>query len=118
VSYQENSEIAMSSVCETARAEELPVCGEDMSALASAEGFISQEVCHKRLVHLNSRSMSAMKNGIVTGMNFDNSLFSPCVACREGKQAILPFPKKSHSRSTEILRLVHTGDRWYTTSEE
>lgn len=68
----------------------------------------SQEVWHKRLGHLNLRSMNLMKNGLVTGMDFDNTTFSPCVACITGKQTKLPFPKKSQSRSNELLGLIYT----------
>lgn len=69
---------------------------------------VSQEIWHRRLAHLNSRSMNLMKNGLVTGMDYDVSTFNPCVPCIEGKQPKLPFSKKSYSRSKELLGLVHT----------
>ncbi|KAG7311034.1 hypothetical protein JYU34_003892, partial [Plutella xylostella] len=79
----------------------------EVSALVSAQG-IDHELWHKRLGHLNARSMKLMKNGLVTGMDYPNTTFNPCVACIEGKQTRLPFPKKSYSRSSVKLGLVHT----------
>lgn len=68
----------------------------------------TQELWHRRLAHLNARSMHLMKSGMVNGMNFDNSQYKSCETCVKGKQTRLPFPKKSENRSKEILGLVHT----------
>lgn len=45
---------------------------------------------------------------MVTGISYDNSSYSPCVACIEGQQARLPFPKKSYSRAKDVIELVHS----------
>lgn len=111
------SEVAMGSSCVESSA-----CGESSpteecstadqlcryTAGVSADKMESQEVWHKRLGHLNSRSMSLMKNGMVTGMNYSNTNYKNCVACVEEKQNKLPFAKNSMSRSKELLGLVHT----------
>lgn len=68
----------------------------------------TQELWHRRLAHLNSRSMYLLKNGMATGIDFDENNFQSCVACVQGKQTRIPFPKKSASRSKSILDLIHT----------
>lgn len=69
----------------------------------------SQEVWHRRLGHLNHRSMQLLNKGMATGITYsNNSNFEKCVACVMGKQTRLPFPKKSFNRATDILELVHT----------
>lgn len=73
-----------------------------------ADKGVSHEVWHKRLAHLNSRSMKLMKDGMVTGMYYQDKYFKQCEACVKGKQCKLPFPKKSTNRSEELLGLVHT----------
>lgn len=78
------------------------------SALTAAKWKDTQETWHRRLAHLNSRSMYIMKKGIVTGIDYDDSNYQSCVACVEGKQTRLPFPKKTMHRSGEILGLIHS----------
>lgn len=68
----------------------------------------SQEVWHRRLGHLNSRSMALMNRGMVAGIKYNSNVFNPCVACIEGKQTRVPFPKKSFTRATQALGLIHT----------
>lgn len=85
----------------------LPEGGKE-TVLVSMDNRVTQQIWHKRLGHLNMRSMNLMKNGLVSGMVFDNTNFNPCIACIEGKQTKLPFPKKSFNRSQELLGLVHT----------
>lgn len=98
------SGIAMSSRVEPETCEE----SQEVRSGRRAADKVTQEVWHKRLGHLNSRSMNLMKNGMVSGMHFDENNYKNCVACIEGKQSRLPFPKKSGSRSKVILGLVHT----------
>lgn len=84
--------------------------GTESEVLSSADGkatVASQDVWHRRLGHLNSRSMALLKQGMVTGINYSDN-YIPCIACVEGKQNKLPFPKKSHTRATQVLELVHT----------
>lgn len=68
----------------------------------------SQEIWHRRLGHLNRRSMDLLKKGMATGIDYSTSKHTPCVACIEGKQSRLPFPKQSYSRATEKLGLIHS----------
>lgn len=68
---------------------------------------VTQEVWHKRLAHLSLRSMNQMKR-MVTGMAYSDTDIKNCVACLEGKQVKNPFPKKSVTRSKELLGLIHT----------
>lgn len=90
--------------CSRALAVSVPVATE-----ASQGGDVaSQEVWHRRLGHLNHRSMHLLKQGMATGISYDNSTHQQCIACIEGKQTRLPFPKKSFNRATDILGLVHT----------
>lgn len=96
------SEIAMNSSVEPG------VCGESQEACSGQAAKVTQDLWHKRLGHLNHRSMYLMKNGMVTGMHFENTNYQNCIACIEGKQCKLPFPKKSMSRSKVMLGLVHT----------
>lgn len=70
----------------------------------------SAKLWHRRLAHINSQDMHRMRNGIVDGLSYDNSLDitkSQCTTCCEGKQMRLPF---SHvgERSTETLHRIHT----------
>lgn len=81
------------------------------SSSSSSKGTVkeeSQEMWHRRLGHLNSRSMALMNKGMVTGIKYNSDIFNPCVACIEGKQTRAPFPKKSYTRATQLLGLVHT----------
>lgn len=75
---------------------------------ACKDAVASHEVWHRRLAHLNHRSMQLLKQGMVTGISYNNGNFLQCIACIEGKQTRLPFPKKSFNRATDILELVHT----------
>lgn len=111
---REESEIAMNLSCtgsstglSTPHEFQDAECESAIDVSATAAPAVTQQVWHKRLGHLNARSMNLMKNGMVTGMNYSNTVFSNCVACIRGKQARLPFPKKCMNRSQEILGLVH-----------
>ncbi|GBP45102.1 Retrovirus-related Pol polyprotein from transposon TNT 1-94 [Eumeta japonica] len=70
---------------------------------------VSSEVWHRRLGHVNSQYLNKMQDA-VEGLTIDSKIDiskSSCVACCEGKQSRLPFPKEG-SRSTELLHIVHT----------
>lgn len=93
--------------------------GESLAAMSTTEGQRaeaanlsgagpSQELWHRRLGHLNRRSMDLLKRGIASGIDYIKDDFVPCVACIEGKQSRLPFPKKSYTRATEKLGLIHS----------
>ncbi|KPJ11482.1 Retrovirus-related Pol polyprotein from transposon TNT 1-94 [Papilio machaon] len=68
----------------------------------------SQELWHRRLGHLNRRSMELLRQGMASGINYTVSDYTPCVACLKGKQSRLPFPKQSYTRATEKLGLIHS----------
>lgn len=88
-------------------AEPVPV----MAATAEKEAAAttcSQGVWHRRLAHLSHRSMTLLKQGMVEGISYDTTNVVPCIACIEGKQTRTSFPKKSFSRATGSLGLVHT----------
>lgn len=83
-------------------------CGNRESETEPIPAELSEKVWHRRLGHLNRRSMKLLRQGMVSGISYDDSRFEPCVACIQGKQNRLPFPKKSYNRATELLELVHT----------
>lgn len=45
---------------------------------------------------------------MASGLNYTNSKYTPCVACIEGKQSKISFPKQFFSRATEKLGLIHS----------
>lgn len=83
-------------------------CGNYETETEPTPAEISEKVWHRRLGHLNRRSMKLLNQGMVSGISYNDSTFEPCVACIQGKQNRLPFPKKSYNRATEPLELVHT----------
>lgn len=85
-----------------------PVPEPACEAIVPAPTTETQEIWHKRLGHLNSRSMAQLKAGMVNGVDYKTDSFIPCNACIEGKLPRLPFPKKSYSRATQVLGLIHT----------
>lgn len=68
----------------------------------------TQDVWHRRLGHLNYKSMELLKQGMAAGISYDNKTYQKCIACIEGKQTRLPFPKRTFHRATEVLQLVHS----------
>lgn len=82
-------------------------CTATEQAVLASQSSESQVMWHRRLGHLNRRSMDLLK-GMAVGIDYDNSNFKSCVPCIQGKQARLPFPKKSFNRAKDILGLVHT----------
>lgn len=55
-------------------------CMEQQSlSLAAVADCTSQEVWHRRLGHLNSRSMHLLKSGMATGINYNVSDYKQCV---------------------------------------
>ncbi|GBP76646.1 Retrovirus-related Pol polyprotein from transposon TNT 1-94 [Eumeta japonica] len=57
---------------------------------------VSSEVWHRRLGHVNSQYLNKMQDA-VEGLTIDSKIDiskSSCVACCEGKQSRLPFPKE------------------------
>lgn len=67
------------------------------------------ELWHKRLGHLNRKSMGLLRDGYVTGVSFKKGENSPpCQACLKGKQARQPFPRSEHKLADNKLVLIHT----------
>jgi len=60
------------------------------------------QLWHRRFGHLNRASMNLLKNGLVTGCDFNDHMDNPCECCLMGKQCRLPFPS-SAKISEEIL---------------
>lgn len=88
---------------------ELAACSSlEVTNIPMDESMCSQELWHRRLGHLNRRSMKLLKQGIASGIDYTDSKYTPCVACIKGKQSRLPFPKQSYNRATEKLGLIHS----------
>lgn len=83
--------------------------GSNGIALAAVKGNDSMELWHRRLGHVNVKSLERMNKGAVNGMSFVGSgQRIDCVACCKGKQAREPFKHKG-SRAKCLLERVH-GD--------
>lgn len=68
----------------------------------------NQTLWHRRLGHLNMRSMNLLKNSLADGITYQNSRVNkPCAQCVLGKQTSLPFGKSS-SRAKAKLEIIHT----------
>lgn len=64
---------------------------------------------HRRFGHLNIDSLTEMKNGIVSGMDFkkSNIKISNCEVCAKGKQSRLPFDN-SKTHTNNLLEIIHS----------
>lgn len=64
---------------------------------------------HRKLGHINLRSMQRMRDGAVDGISFhDKGLdIQNCETCSRGKMARIPFPT-SDTRATKILEIIHS----------
>lgn len=72
-----------------------------------ANGNDDNNLWHRRMGHLNQRSLIELSKGLVTGINFKPMVDGACISCLEGKQTRNPFPKKG-SRAKSLLQLVHS----------
>lgn len=68
---------------------------------------VSEITWHRRLGHLNYRSMCVLKK-IVKGLKFSSSHKEPCIPCIEGKLARKQFKKVKFRRATQKLELIHS----------
>ena len=87
----------------------LTVNGSSRACLAqgSAQPH-SLEVWHKRLGHLNVKSVKNLQS-MVGGMRvMEGSCDLTCEACIESKQARQPFPSDGGTRAAKVLELVHS----------
>ena len=66
---------------------------------------------HLRYGHLGySNLLTLSKNNMVSGLKLDpvTDDLTPCEGCLMGKQNRLPFPKKSQSKSSKPLDIIHS----------
>lgn len=84
----------------------------EVSTLAhTSENDGSMELWHKRLGHLNVKSVKALKHmvfGMDLGKLSSNIDSIECEGCVEGKQARKSFPKDGATRANKPLELVHS----------
>lgn len=72
--------------------------------------LLAMTMWHRRLGHVNSKSLEMMKEGAVKGVTFDKKAdiqIKNCEVCCEGKQARFPFPSANH-RSDILLEVIHS----------
>lgn len=69
---------------------------------------VSQERWHRRLGHLNIRSLSMLKRDPARGINFQRGKFEGCIACIKRKQTRSVFPKGQAKQAIRKLDLIHT----------
>lgn len=67
---------------------------------------INAEIWHRRLGHLNRKSMGLIKN-ICSGIEDNLDMTEPCEDCIYGKHERMPF-NVSKRKTLEILELIHT----------
>ena len=65
------------------------------------------EISHRRLGHLNYKSVTELSKLPETNVKITNAESPPCEPCVKGKQHRKPFPK-SKIRSTRVLELIHS----------
>ena len=70
----------------------------------------SLSLWHQRFGHLNLSDLKKLASeNMVEGISIDaKALEEPCEGCALGKQARYPFPKKSESKTKELLELIHS----------
>ena len=66
-----------------------------------------QELWHRRLCHLNHKSMLLLKKRMANGINYDEEEIKLCEACVKGKHKRNAFPKEG-KRTNDLLELVHS----------
>jgi hypothetical protein len=74
----------------------------------AAEQVTSQyEVWHRRLGHLNRKSINLLQRGVASGINSGDNT-KQCIVCIEGKQCQKPFKKGKAKRAKDKLELIHS----------
>lgn len=68
----------------------------------------TQVTWHRRLGHLNSKSMNLLKSKLAKGIAYASNTYQLCDACVKGKLNRKPFPKERGRRSREKLELIHS----------
>lgn len=82
------------------------------SAIAQNKAFscssvASLQLWHRRMGHLNHKSLQKLQNELSTGIQFSTTNTNDCKICPIGKQIRLPFNKNA-TRASHILELVHS----------
>ena len=78
---------------------------------SASDSGTSLSIWHQRFAHLNQQDLKRLaSSGMVEGMSIVDSDPSnaKCEGCLLGKQCRNPFPKKSSSKTTEVLELIHS----------
>lgn len=80
---------------------------------STAKAFVSAniQVWHERFAHVDPFYIRTMvQNKVITGVEIKKSSFDTikCDGCLLGKGHRSPIPKKSYSRSSQTLQLVHS----------
>ena len=65
---------------------------------------------HRRLGHINFRSMDLLRKKEGNGVTFTDSSMSPCDICAIGKSRQLAHPKKTTRKTIAAMQLVHTDN--------
>jgi transposase InsO family protein len=89
---------------------EMPFSMHDMANVAhQMPQSAPLELWHRRLGHLNVRSVKALQS-IVNGMHIKDgaSNSAVCEGCIEGKLSRTPFPSEGGQRASKPLELVHS----------
>jgi hypothetical protein len=68
---------------------------------------LQYEVWHRRLGHLNRKSINLLQRGVASGINSGDNT-KQCIACIEGKQCQKPFKKGKAKRAKDKLELIHS----------
>lgn len=78
-----------------------------MEANIAQGSNVSQDTWHKRLGHVNLKSLESLKERSHTGISFKKEEMNPCDSCIEGKSHRLPFASQP-CKTTGLLELVHS----------
>lgn len=64
---------------------------------------------HRRLGHINYVDLCKMRDGVVSGMQFENDEITVNIfeVCSAGKQTRLPFKASNNKRALNVLDLIH-----------
>lgn len=97
--------------CNKATVEETPkvVMSTKTVTVNSSSSVEPQFLWHKRLGHLNAKSMRVLKNKLATGICFPDSELKKCLPCVKGKKSQRTFNSlESTKRAEAKLELVHS----------
>ena len=79
-----------------------------VAATATATGPTKTDLWHQRLGHAPPKAIKHAKE-LVEGLDDkEDSQYTFCIACAQGKQHASPVPRQADTRATEPLQLVHS----------